>query len=85
MSDKNAENTVEKTDAEADGSATELVDDADQPSVVEGDLADPLAVPIDDGKARMAWIPPRSPRSRRSRTTKTIWCPPAVSTPMRCR
>ncbi|CPZ41810.1 Uncharacterised protein [Mycobacteroides abscessus] len=52
MSDKNAENTVEKTDAEADGSATELVDDADQPSVVEGDLADPLAVPIDDGKAR---------------------------------
>lgn len=52
MSDKNAENTVEKTDAEVDGAAAELVDDADQPSVVEGDLADPLAVPIDDGKAR---------------------------------
>lgn len=52
MSDKNAENTVEKTGAEAESVTTELVDDVDQPSVVEGDLADPLAVPIDDGKAR---------------------------------
>ncbi|NGX09668.1 hypothetical protein BKG76_14680 [Mycobacteroides franklinii] len=52
MSDKNAENTVEKTGAEVDGAATELVDEVDRPSVVEGDLADPLAVPIDDGKVR---------------------------------
>ncbi|KRQ18733.1 MULTISPECIES: hypothetical protein [Mycobacteroides] len=47
MSDKNAENTVEKASAEA-----ELVDDTEKPSIVEGDLADPLAVPIDGGRTR---------------------------------
>ncbi|ALR13197.1 hypothetical protein [Mycobacteroides saopaulense] len=51
MSDKNVENTVEKS-ADIDGAAPELVDGAEKPSIVEGDLADPLAVPIDDGKAR---------------------------------
>ncbi|MGH3724536.1 MAG: hypothetical protein ACRDUS_10480 [Mycobacterium sp.] len=42
MSDKNAENTVEKKSAETEGAATELVDGSETPSVVEGDIAGPI-------------------------------------------
>ncbi|SIC47503.1 transmembrane protein [Mycobacteroides abscessus subsp. abscessus] len=54
MSETNTDETTSTDidDAKVESVATELVDGAEKPSLVEGDLADPLAVPIDGAESR---------------------------------